>query len=250
MNEKVDYGWYHKNTMIFGLIFGSIALIIFIYSFILSGFFRIIFSIFGILGLMVFLWPALGLFAINIRTDNNRSHPTVNYKEILELKDPKILDIGCGSGRCAIQFAKNLKNGGQIFGIDIFNNALSGNSLEKVRTNARIENVSSKITFKYGSITEIPFEKHFFDVVNVSYVLHEIPDKEKALSEIYRVLKPNGWLFITEFHKRNLFTFLYNGLFTFHYKNPHFWVNLLIKNRFNDVIYANSGPIGIVSALK
>ena len=212
MNEKVDYGWYHKNMMIFGLILGTMALIIFIYTFILSGFLKIIFSIVGILGLMVFLWPALGLFAINIRTDNNRSHPTVNCEEILELNDPKILDIGCGSGRFAIQFAKNLRNGGQIFGIDIFNNAISGNSLEKVRTNARIENVTSNTTFKYGTITEIPFENQFFDVVNVSYVLHEIPDKEKALSEIHRVLKPNGYFLFSDFRDDYLIDRLHKQL--------------------------------------
>jgi ubiquinone/menaquinone biosynthesis C-methylase UbiE len=80
--------------------------------------------------------------------------------------------------------------------------------------------------------------------------LHEIEDKEKALSEINRVLKPNGWLFITEFHKKSLITILLSGFYAFHYKKPEYWFSLLEKNEFVDIIYMNTGPIAIVSSLK
>ena len=160
------------------------------------------------------------------------------------------MDIGCGTGRCAIKFAKNLKKDGHIYGIDIFKSVISGNSIQRVQANARMENVKSNTTFKFGSIYEIPFPNDFFDVVNVAYVLHEIDDKKKALSEIHRVLKSDGWLFITEFHKRNLSTFLLNGIYTLFYKNHEYWIKLLEENYFIDIIYENKGPIALISCLK
>jgi predicted SAM-dependent methyltransferase len=42
-------------------------------------------------------------------------------------------------------------------------------------------------------ITEIPFADESFDVILCNHVLEHIPDDGKAIKELYRVLKPNGW---------------------------------------------------------
>ena len=104
--------------------------------------------------------------------------------------------------------AKNLKNGGHIHGIDIFDRSLSHNALETVRMNAKLENVDDKTTFQHGSATDIPFEDNFFDVVNISYVLHEIRDKPQVLREIIRVLKLGGNLYLTELQRASISTLI------------------------------------------
>jgi len=53
-----------------------------------------------------------------------------------------------------------------------------------------IENVD----FKKTSGVNLPFDDHTFDVVISNGVINLIPDKETAMSEIYRVLKPTGRL--------------------------------------------------------
>jgi SAM-dependent methyltransferase len=40
---------------------------------------------------------------------------------------------------------------------------------------------------------DIPFKDNYFDVILCSHVLEHVPDANKAMSELYRVLKPNGW---------------------------------------------------------
>jgi SAM-dependent methyltransferase len=44
-----------------------------------------------------------------------------------------------------------------------------------------------------ADICNLPFEDNSFDVILCNHVLEHIPDDTKALQEIYRILKPNGW---------------------------------------------------------
>jgi len=48
------------------------------------------------------------------------------------------------------------------------------------------------VEFVLGDIEEMPFDDGLFDVVISNCVLNLVPDKSKAFSEIYRVLKPGG----------------------------------------------------------
>jgi ubiquinone/menaquinone biosynthesis C-methylase UbiE len=48
-----------------------------------------------------------------------------------------------------------------------------------------------------GNVYKIPFKDNIFDLVHMSEVIEHLLDTDKALSEIHRVLKPNGKLIIT-----------------------------------------------------
>ncbi len=101
-----------------------------------------------------------------------------------------ILDVGCGSCDKSIRLAKR---GFFVKGID-----LSESVLEMGEKNIEFEGLSSKITLQCDNIRELSFENKHFDYILCWGVLMHIPDLEKAISELSRVLKPGGFLIISE----------------------------------------------------
>jgi SAM-dependent methyltransferase len=106
-----------------------------------------------------------------------------------------VLDIGCGRGLLLIGAAKRLTTGKAV-GVDLWQRAdLSGNRPEATWHNAQAEGVAERIEIKSGDARQLPFADEMFDVVVSSSALHNIynpVERQKALREIVRVLKPNG----------------------------------------------------------
>lgn len=61
-----------------------------------------------------------------------------------------------------------------------------------------------KIKFKVVDVQNIPFDNATFDIVIANHMLYHVPDKEKALSEIFRVLKTGGQFYASTVGKRHL----------------------------------------------
>lgn len=64
---------------------------------------------------------------------------------------------------------------------------------------AKAGNTSAKLHFSVQDMFHLPYAKQSFDVVIVSNALHIVPEPEKALAEIRRVLKDNGVLIAPTF---------------------------------------------------
>lgn len=94
----------------------------------------------------------------------------------------RLLDIGCGGGVLAEEFARL---GCRVTGIDI-----STESLAVARAHARGEGLS--IAYRAGSATELPFDGSSFEIVSCCDALEHIPGWETVIAEVGRVLKPNG----------------------------------------------------------
>ncbi|MFX1257935.1 MAG: class I SAM-dependent methyltransferase [Promethearchaeota archaeon] len=251
--EKPKYGWYVRDLIIGFMIVGLIGLTAFIFGLLIQGIFGIILFIAGLTLTLTFLWPGLGMTVLNL-TIGDEFPLDKRMEALYKISSPQILDVGCGTGRHAIKIAKILEKGGHLTGIDIYERiAIAGNSLDTVQRNARIEGVDEKTTFQYGSATEIPFDDETFDIVNVSSVLHEIHDpngQEKALKEIYRVLKLGGYVYISEWNRSSLQTIAFFGIFCFVFKPYKYWQRLIKKHGFQEINYKKLGGLGIFSARK
>jgi ubiquinone/menaquinone biosynthesis C-methylase UbiE len=251
--EKAKYGWYVKNLIIGFFIIGFTGLGFFVLGFFFQGWIAFLLFFIGIILIILFLWPGIGFLVLNLSLGED----SIVAKKISAIKDifPKeYLDVGCGTGRTTMKIAKILPISAHLTGIDIFNtNAISGNALQTVQNNARIEGVANKTTFQVGSATNIPFEDNKFDVINESFVLREIHKsncKKKAINEIYRVLKPNGYLFVVERDRKAIRTIALLGIFCFVFKSKAYWHNLLEQNGFKGIIYEPSDGFGIFTAKK
>jgi len=108
----------------------------------------------------------------------------------------KVLEIGCGSGAFITFVARAVGQSGEVYALDIQLAMLKQleNKLAKPENND-IQN----IRIVNGNAYNLPFDDNSFDLVYMVTVLPEIPDRNKALQEVLRVLKPGGILAITEF---------------------------------------------------
>jgi ubiquinone/menaquinone biosynthesis C-methylase UbiE len=249
--EKPKYGWYVKNLILAFNLVGSFGLIAFIIGLMLQEMLGVILSIIGIALMVLFFWPGIGLTVMNIILSKDDSE--VRGMDILsKIQSPMVLDIGCGTGRTAIKIAKSLPKGSHLNGIDIYNvNAISGNSLATVNQNAELEGVNDKTTFQYGTATEIPFEDNKFHIVNLSSVLHEVhgyEDKERAMKEIHRVLKPKGFLLIGEWNRYSWQLILYSGILCIVFQKRKYWDDLIRTHGFKILNYENLGGYGLFTA--
>jgi SAM-dependent methyltransferase len=113
--------------------------------------------------------------------------------------DEKVLDAGCGRGLLSIGVAKRMKTG-KVTAVDLWNpQALSGNSAEAARANAKAEGVADRVRFEDGDVCKLAYPAENFDVAISGSALHffdDEPDRDQAVRELYRVVKPGGKLLI------------------------------------------------------
>ena len=116
-------------------------------------------------------------------------------KKVLKLvsdKNPQsILDIATGTGDLAILMTKT--NATKIIGIDI-----SEGMLDVGRQKIAEQNLSQKIEMVLGDSEKMPYDDSSFDAITVAFGIRNFEHLEIGLSEILRVLKPNGIFVILE----------------------------------------------------
>ncbi len=238
--EKPEYGYYVGYRVITTcFVLGAVGLIFLVSGFFVKYYLDIVFWVAGILLLILFLWPAFGMFYTK-RSMYRDEKLRLDFLDKFE--EAQILDCGCGSGRHAIPLAKQIHKGSLLTGIDIYDtNSISVNSLERIQTNAMLEGVSDKTRFMVGSITDIPFDNEAFDVVTCMGVMHELGRfKSKAFREIGRVLKPHGLLYFRELKRWSMVPFI--GIFALiAFKSKKYWERELKNNGFEIVQKGKSG---------
>ena len=111
------------------------------------------------------------------------------------VKGKTVLELATGTGL----IAKNIVNAAAHI-------EASDTSAEMIRE-AKRGNHSAKLYFSVQDMFRLPYADKSFDVVNASNALHIVPQPEKALAEIHRVLKDEGVLLAPTFtHAGNSFS--------------------------------------------
>jgi ubiquinone/menaquinone biosynthesis C-methylase UbiE len=100
----------------------------------------------------------------------------------------RVLDLGSGTGYPALLAAQTVGPQGQVMGID-----LAAQMLDAARRKATSLKLSN-VTFQTGDVTSLPFEQASFDAVTTRFCLMFLPEIQKAVTEIARVLKPDTWV--------------------------------------------------------
>lgn len=110
--------------------------------------------------------------------------------------DMHILDLASGTCDLAIKMGKKLAGTGRLVASDI-NDSMLSIGRDRMTDNGLVKNVE----FQLANAEELPFGDNSFDLVTMAFGLRNVTNKDKALAEIYRVLKPGGKCLVLEFSK-------------------------------------------------
>jgi demethylmenaquinone methyltransferase/2-methoxy-6-polyprenyl-1,4-benzoquinol methylase len=128
-------------------------------------------------------------------------------RKVLKAVNPKsgqtVLDLAAGTGSSSVVFAKP--------GVKVIASDFSEGMLAVGRKR------HPELEFVFADATSLPFKDASVDAVTISFGLRNVVDPKKALSEMLRVLKPNGVVVICEFS--HLGTPVVGALYRFYLKS-------------------------------
>jgi len=113
--------------------------------------------------------------------------------EFAQIKEgDTVVDLGSGAGNDCFVARAVVGESGKVIGLD-----MTDAMIEKAKANAVRRNFNN-IEFLLGDIENIPLNENIADVVISNCVLNLVPNKQKAFSEIYRILKPGAHLSVSD----------------------------------------------------
>lgn len=101
----------------------------------------------------------------------------------------RVLDVATGTGDLAAMAARKVGPGGQVVGVD---------SCEAMLRVAQ-RRTQGKIAFQVADATDLSFPDASFDLVTIGFGLRNMADREKALRQFRRVLRPGARLMVLDF---------------------------------------------------
>jgi ubiquinone/menaquinone biosynthesis C-methylase UbiE len=159
------------------------------------------------------------------------------------VRDKVVLDIASGEGYGSNLLAKNAR---RVIGVDVSQEAITFSSEKYKKTN---------LSFKTGSVTNIPLKDFSVDIVVSFETLEHVSDQELMFREIKRVLKPDGLVIIStpeksnyedfnkeknHFHVKELYFKEFEQLINNHFRNFCF---LFQKSVYGTLIIPRTKPI-------
>lgn len=105
-------------------------------------------------------------------------------------KGQHVLDCASGTADLALEFKKVVGNKGRVVASDFCQEML------EVGEKALKEKVD--LEFQLGDVMQLSFKDSEFDITSIAYGIRNVKDPQKALSEMARVTKPDGYVMILE----------------------------------------------------
>ncbi len=127
----------------------------------------------------------------------------IKYKSIKKLgirPFAKVIDLCCGTGDLC-RIIKQIEPAADVTGIDF-----SDNMLEI----ARKKDKDKTVQYLRGDVTNLPCPGNTFDFAVMGFGLRNIQNAEKAVEEVYRILKPGGCFMHLDFGKHNFLSKVYD----------------------------------------
>jgi SAM-dependent methyltransferase len=118
------------------------------------------------------------------------------FEEFYGTGRPRVLDVGCGSGRKISCFGSLV---GQSVGIDLPAEVSQIGNCDLMRVAGNADSF-------------LPFPDDSFDAVTSFHVIEHLKERDMAIEEMFRVLKPGGWLLLLTPNRRRV-TSLYSNFF-------------------------------------
>lgn len=136
-----------------------------------------------------------------------------------------VLDVACGTCDVALEVLNQTGKKTSAIGLDFsFNMLVLGK--EKIKRSA----AENRIRVLAGNALGLPFRSCLFDAVTIAFGIRNITDKQKALSEFARCMKPNGTVAVLELSTPE--NKLFQALYLFYFKKIlPFIGGLFSKNR-------------------
>jgi len=146
------------------------------------------------------IWELPGLKIPKIMQEMNYGcGSTVHARDLTN--NPKILYVGVGGGMELLQFAYFSRQKDGVIGVDVVDEMLEAS--KKNFTQAEAQNPwfdKEFVSLKKGDALNLPVEDNSIDVAaqNCLFNIFKVEDLKKAISEMYRVLKPHGKLVMSD----------------------------------------------------
>ncbi len=106
----------------------------------------------------------------------------------------RVLDLATGTGDLAAKFARATGPTGEVVASDI-----NASMLGEGRRRLEDQGIAGNVEYVQASAEVLPFPSNHFDCVTIAFGLRNVTQKERALAEMVRVLKPGGRALILEF---------------------------------------------------
>lgn len=116
----------------------------------------------------------------------------------------KILDLACGTGDFSLALARRMSTDSHVYGVDLSDGMLKEMRKKVAAAGSRRARggmevpYSRLISAEIGNAESLRFEDGFFDCVAIAFGIRNFTNREVALREILRALKPGGRLVILE----------------------------------------------------
>lgn len=138
--------------------------------------------------------------------NNAMSFGTQNYVKNQSIKlleiphHAKVIDLCCGTGDLS-KIVKKQSSTALVTGIDFSDRMIS---IAKTR--------DQEVEFLQGDVTNLPYSDESFDFAIMGFGLRNILNAEKAIEEVYRILKSGGYFLHLDFGKKNFASKIYDLL--------------------------------------